>query len=229
MHLELKYLPRLPRKLDFDIGCVGAGFIGTIKTNRPSAWAFAWLALLLLSGCGNRSGPVHGPFGPAVSSRLLAPFQGAWRLDADKTLEARKAAGANNDEIARLRKMHEGRQRLHLGAALTIVDNEALGSPFPSSEYRFFHLHRHGDKVCGKAWHHEDRFDPGDVSKCYVQLEIVEECLHFRSCVIEGLPNPNDPELISPLPVEMDLAEKCAAEEGKAWTEWMVFVRVATK
>jgi hypothetical protein len=159
---------------------------------------------------------------------LLAPFQGTWRFDVEQTLAARKAAGAPEDEIARLRKMYEARPELIPKGDLVIRDNEALGFHRPSAEYRFFHLHRHADgTVCGKAWHHEDRFDPGDMSKCHVRLAIIDGRLHFRSHMAEGLPDLNDPDLESPLPVELEDVEKCEAKSGKDWDELMVFVRAA--
>ena len=198
---------------------------------RSPWWRVSALAVLaLVAGCENRAAPEprHGPFGPALPSRLLAPFQGAWKFDVEQTLAAQKAAGAPEDEITRLRKMYETRPELIPEGDLVIRDNEALGFHRPSSEYRFFHLHRHDDgTVCGKAWHHEDRFDPGDMSKCYVGLAIIDGRLHFRSHMAEGLPDLNDPDLESPLPVDLDAAGKCEAKTGQDWAELMVFVRAA--
>ena len=48
---------------------------------------------------------------------------------------------------------------------MVIKGNRAELSGFPAGEYHFFALHTHGQQVCGKAWHHEDRYDPGDMSK----------------------------------------------------------------
>ena len=56
----------------------------------------------------------------------------------------------------------------------------AVRSGVPSAEYRLFATHEHGGKVCGKAWHHEDRFDPGDMSKCYVRLSIIDNRMHSK-------------------------------------------------
>jgi len=47
-------------------------------------------------------------------------------------------------------------------------------------EYDLFALHQHDQIVCGKAWHHEDPGDPGDMSKAWVRLESVEYELHLH-------------------------------------------------
>ena len=147
----------------------------------------------------------------------------------EKTLAAQKAAAGHDEAIARLRKMYEAVRPLNLDAGMTILDNEALGSPFPSSEYRFFHLHRHDGIVCGKAWHHEDRFDPGDVSRCYVQLELIDDRLRFRSLMTEGLPNPERAGAACAAAGGPGCAEKCKAKVDKDWSQWTVFVRAVPK
>ncbi|MBL8850295.1 MAG: hypothetical protein JNG89_11450, partial [Planctomycetaceae bacterium] len=131
--------------------------------------------------------PDAGPFGPAKSTPLLAPFVGSWTRDFEKTLAASAAAGATPEEIAQTRAYYAKVPQLaELGARLTIAGDLVLGDPFAHSEYRLFALHTHGTHVCGKAWHHEDRFDPGDLSKCYVRLQLVEGDLHFETRMLDG-------------------------------------------
>jgi hypothetical protein len=142
----------------------------------------------------------------------MVPFAGIWRLDLEKTLAAQKEAGATDEQISLLRQLYA--QNTALGKMhpdLTFTGNEAVGSGGPSAEYRFFSMHQHGSKTCGKAWHHEDRFDPGDMSKCRVRLEIIDGNLHLQVNMDEGLPDLNDPDLVSEPPVEGNLAQ-CDAE-----------------
>jgi hypothetical protein len=94
----------------------------------------------------------------------------------------------------------------------------------PSAEYRFFSLHERGGKVCGKAWHHEDRHDPGDMSKCHVRLSMQGEFLHMEVRMQEDLPDLDDPDLQSP-PTEGGSAADCdtddpAGADGGEWTTY---------
>ena len=83
-------------------------------------------------------------------------------------------------------------------------------------------LHAHDSKVCGKAWHHEDRFDPGDMSKCYVRLSVVDGDLHLEVNMLDGLPDVNDPDLLSTPAVEGDLS-KCDADKQDS-ADWATYV-----
>ncbi len=87
-------------------------------------------------------------------------------------------------------------------------------------------MHEHDGKACGKAWHHEDRFDPGDMSKCYVRLSVKDNHLHFEMRMKDGLPDLHDPELLSTPPAEAGSAAACDADKpaGKEWSEWTTFV-----
>jgi hypothetical protein len=100
-----------------------------------------------------------------------------------------------------------------------------VGSGLVQSEYDFFAMHRHGSTLCGKAWHHEDRFDPGDMSKCHVRLAIVDGALHLDVAMAEGLPDPQDPDLRGDPPVTGD-PSACEAGKlpSKGWTT-SVFTR----
>ncbi|HTI49850.1 MAG TPA: hypothetical protein VL475_02825 [Planctomycetaceae bacterium] len=176
-------------------------------------------------GCG--PGTASGPFGAPQSSALMAPFAGAWTFDFDRTLDAQKAAGAVTDEqIRQLRQMYAANPALgKMHPDLTFDGNVAAGAGFPSSEYRFFGLHKHGEQVCEKAWHHEDRFDPGDMSKCYVRLSLVEGRLHLEVNMQDGLPDLNDPDLTSEPAVERD-ASQCdlEAKAGRKPEDWATYV-----
>lgn len=167
-----------------------------------------------------------GPFGSAKETPLLAPFAGNWSLDFEKTLTARAADGATPGEIDQMRKLRNVPQLAELGAHLTIENDIALGDPFPFSEYRFFNLHKHGEMVCGKAWHHEDRFDPGDMSKCYVRLTLIDADLKFDVRMLDGLPDSNDPDLLNTPPPEGGSAEGCDADSppGADWSDWTTHV-----
>jgi hypothetical protein len=184
--------------------------------------------LLVISGCGDDSTPLSGgPFGAPGESPLLAPFSGGWAFDFEKTLAAQKAAGVSEENIERLRKLYaENPQLGRMHPDMTIKGNEAVCSGMPAAEYRFFAVHEHDGKVCGKAWHHEDRFDPGDMSKCYVRLQIVEGRLHFAVKMKEGLPELNDPDLRSSPPVDLDSSANCDADKppGADWSDWSTSV-----
>lgn len=185
------------------------------------------VALLLgVMGCEyDPAGSGAGPFGSPGDSPQLQPFAGDWQFDLDKTLETRVAGGASDAEIESLRKLYaENPQHGKMHPDLSITGNEAVGRDVVESEYRFFALHTHGELVCGKAWHHEDRFDPGDMSKCYVRLMIADEFLHLDVKMKEGLPSLNDPDLQSP--TEHGDPENCDAENppGNDWSGWVTYV-----
>jgi hypothetical protein len=185
------------------------------------------LVLTAITGCGQGENPDSGPFGPSKESRLLSPFAGEWRCDFEKTIEARQAAGTSDDEIEHLRKFssdHPQFSQLH--PDLNIIGDVAVSPGIPSSEYRFFAMHQHGDKVCGKAWHHEDRFDPGDMSKCYVRLILKEKDFHLEVRMQEGFPEEEDPDLKSLPPTESGSATDCDVEHpaGADWGEWTTYV-----
>lgn len=168
----------------------------------------------------------EGPFGSPDQSALLAPLAGTWALDIDKTLEAQKAGGASDEQVAALREFYA--RSSHFGGMLsemTITGNEAVGKH--SSEYRFFAMHQHDGKICGKAWHHEDRYDPGDMSKCYARMKLDGDVLYLEVKMNDGLPDLNDPDLLSsPLPAEGGSAATCDADApaGTDWGEWTTTV-----
>lgn len=183
---------------------------------------------IVLSGCGDSmTPPGSGPFGAPGESRLLAPFAGDWTFDFEKTLEAQKAAGVSDENIERLRKLYTDNPQFgKMHPDMTINGNEAVCSGVPAAEYRFFAMHEHGGKTCGKAWHHEDRFDPGDMSKCYVRLKIDDNLLRFEMKMKDGLPDLSDPDLRSSPPVDLDSPQNCDADapSGAGWSDWSAFI-----
>ena len=167
--------------------------------------AFLVLLSFAVDGCG--LGPAGGPggdgpggqvWGDPVKVSLLEPFQGKWVCDAP---------------------MHPD---------ITVDGHVVTCSGMPTSEYRLFAIHQHGPKTCAKAWHHEDRFDPGDMSKCYVRLALVGEELHFQMRMQEGLGDVSDPDLTGSPPIVADSASDCDADApaGRDWLEWNTYVFV---
>lgn len=174
----------------------------------------ASLLVVVAAGCGPGGGPgapsnpSSGPFGPPDVSTALAPFDGAWVLDHEKTLAAMRAGGAHEGHLEAIRKSFAaGEKETPFHPNLNIVGNVAMGDDHMASEYRFFRIHKHGAKACCVAWHHEDRFDPGDMSKCYVRLELVGAELHMDVFMVELPPAIDDPDLVSGAPIEIDAAE----------------------
>jgi hypothetical protein len=201
--------------------------------------------LCCLGGC-QRQAPID-----PVEISLLAPFQGRWQFDENKTYDAWRAAGVSEEVIAKTRELNEKLQqelasdnpaiaalrgrgvqlaverRLH--PDLNFFAHLAQGVEPSTVEYSFFRLHRHGDTVCGMAWHHEDRFDAGDMSKCQVQLKVIDGALHLKARMQEGLPDLNDPDFaVQPPILQEDLAAGCDAEKpaGSGWSDWFTQVYV---
>lgn len=168
------------------------------------------------------SGPSAGPFGPPDHSPLLKPYAGHWVFNLAKTLAAEKAAGASDEEIAKSQELPGAFPHSEdVYPDLTITGNVAVGSDITNSEYRFFAMHRHGDTLCGKAWHHEDRFDPGDMTKCHVRLKIEHGDLYLEVNMHEELPD-DDPDLAPKNRVESDSSE-CEAKKQKL-KDWQTLV-----
>ena len=111
-------------------------------------------------------------------------------------------------EIAAAAKTKGDPYPLH--ADMSINGNVAVLKGSPEGEYFFFAVHPHGQWLCGKAWHHEDRHDPGDMTKCYVRLELKDQDLHL-SVRMEDSDNPNDPDLTK-LPAAAGSAGTCRAD-----------------
>ena len=197
----------------------------------------ALAVLLSLTACDRSGGGGSGsggaasdsPFADAPpASPLLQPFAGQWQFHLDKTLAAWKAAGVPAAEIAAAEKMKGAPYPLH--ADMSIQGNVAVLKGSPEGEYFFFGVHPHGQWVCGKAWHHEDRHDPGEMSKCYVRLELKDQELHLSVRMEDGGPNPNDPDLTK-LPAAAGSAGTCRADAAPdpPWSKWETYVFVRGK
>lgn len=184
------------------------------------------VTIVSLFAIGCTSDSASGPFGAPRASAVMAPFAGTWTFDFEKTLAVQRAAGVTEEQIEQIRKLYSANPALgKMHPDLTFDGNVAAGAGNLSSEYRFFGMHTHGPKTCGKAWHHEDRFDPGDMSKCYVRLELVEGQLRMEVNMQDGLPDLNDPDLASEPPVESPAA-KCDvdAKAGNQPADWAVYI-----
>jgi hypothetical protein len=188
------------------------------------------LVVIGMVGCGSEA--AKGPFGAPHSSATLAPLAGKWVFDLEKTLAAQKAAGKINDqEVTEIRQHFAGKKGFDaLHQDLIFQGNLAMGAAPPEAEgviceYRFFRMHRHGSTLCGRAWHHEDRFDPGDMSKCYVRLETAGDELRLEVAMQEEPPGLDDPDLLTEPPAEGN-AGQCDVESKSKNVpdEWAIYV-----
>lgn len=186
------------------------------------------LAITLLScGCDRDSAGTGtaGPAGPPAptAASLLQPFEGAWRFDAEKTLALWEREGMPAGQVAQARSLNK---LMPLHSGLTVRGNaaELAGPPNPAGRYDFFALHPHFDSVCGRAWHHEDRNDPGDTSKCFVRFRTRGADLHLSVRMFDGAPGLNDPDLMNPPPTAHPA--ECGADVATTppWSPWMTYV-----
>jgi hypothetical protein len=183
-----------------------------------------YVMLFAVVGCGGDAD--SGPFGPAESSALLSPFEGEWTIDFEKSIAVQKTEGLTDEAEQMMRKFYQEHPEFGgMHSDITISGNVAVGAGLPSMEYRFFSMHEHDGKVCGKAWHHEDRYDPGDMSKCYVRLSIVDGDLHLEVKMKDGLPDLTDPDF-GTTSVEGGSAATCDSEHppGVDWSDWTTYV-----
>lgn len=171
--------------------------------------------VLAISGCGGTNSP---------SSPLLQPVQGHWRFDLENTLAVWQSRGVPPEQIAQTRAMN---RRFPLHQDMTIDGDLAILSGFPQGEYHFFAVHPHDGRVCGKAWHHEDRHDPGDMSKCYTRLELRDGELHLAVRMQDGGPDLHDPDL-SDQPAPIGSPDQCGADVAQepTWSPWQTYVFV---
>lgn len=204
----------------------------------PHSFSICLVAITFLSLCGcdgNSLVPGQGtagaePFGPPDRPVMLAPFEGDWTFNLEKTLEAREASGASPKEIEQARKMHSLMSAyggLHGNLAITGTVLTSAGQ-IPS-EYLLFSMHKHGDTVCGKAWHHEDRHDPGDMSKCRVQMKLQKDRLLLKIRWQASSVNLNDPDLTNPEIINPAAASTCDSDTlpdgpDADWSPWNVFI-----
>ena len=187
--------------------------------------------LFVALGCEPQFDLKDGPFGPPKNSPLLAPFSGKWTCDFEKTLDAFRAAGVPEESINRSRKFHEENPQFgNIHPDLEITGDLAVCGSLLSSEYRFFAMHEHDGKICGKAWHHEDRYDPCDMSKCYIRLKLNGNDLQMDVKMQGRGPDLNDPDF-NEQPPEGGSAQECDAENppGEDWDKWITYIFTRTK
>jgi hypothetical protein len=157
----------------------------------------------------------------------MQPFQGAWKFDLQKTLAQWKADGVPAKEIAGAKRMAQG---FPLHQDMTIQGDAAVLSAAgrgAEGEYAFFALHPHNAWTCGKAWHHEDRHDPGDMSKCYARLRLQDTDLHLALRIDANPPNPGDPDIANQPPAAGS-STTCGADAATdpPWSAWRTYVFV---
>jgi hypothetical protein len=190
------------------------------------------LALAILPGC-RGDDPDDSPGGPSEPTPLLAPFQGAWQPDPDKSLALALAAtrpAPTSSTPPAVAPVSPSRSMFATHPEMKLTNNVAVLNGLLWGEYRFFALHSHGDTVCGKAWHHEDRHDPGDMDKYLVRLRRVGGDLHFSYRVCEDSADPNDPD-VATTPLTAGSADTCTADTEKdpPWRPWVTIVFVRMK
>jgi hypothetical protein len=221
--------------------------------------SFAWMnpiyrPIARANAAANLDPQSASAFSPPVPVSLLESVQGEWQFDFERTMARWKAQGVSPGVIERTRDFNKQMQsqkaspqeeaavkafgldvntwrktRGNLHQDLKIEGHVATGWGLPSAEYRFFGLHEHDGVVCGKAWHHEDRWDYGDMSKCHVRLQVVRGELWLDVRMQEDL-DIEDPELTDST-ILLDSAADCDAPDGAEshrndWTTY-VFVRSA--
>jgi hypothetical protein len=182
--------------------------------------AIVSLLVVLLSGC-NGSPSVEPAQAPVP--KLLEPYQGDWRFDPKKTLALWKSEGMSDKEISQVVAMS---RTFPIHPDMTIASNLGVLAGSPEGEYFFFELHEHDRWVCGKAWHHEDRHDPGDMSKCYARLAVTDLELRLSLRRTER-DDPNDPD-VTHMRVTHGSLSDCRADSAPAptWGPWTTYIFV---
>jgi hypothetical protein len=192
-------------------------------------------ATLLALGCDRNPSNVSSPSstgasnsptgygGSPAAAALLQPFQGNWKFNLEKTLALWKSKGASQKEIDEARAM-TAIMPLHPDMALQGDVAVLKGTP-GEGEYAFFALHAHPQFICGKAWHHEDRHDPGDMDKYVVRLQLHDAELWLSTRVPEDAADPADPEVTNPIPLAGSAAT-CIADSLKdpPWSPWQIYI-----
>jgi len=189
------------------------------------------VSTLLLLGCDRNSSNVSSPSsssatgygGSPAAAALPKPYQGKWNFNLQKTLALWKSQGVSQKEL------NEAQARtaitpLHPDMTLQ-GDIAILNGGAAEGEYAFYALHAHPQFACGKAWHHEDRHDPGDMDKYVVRLQRHDADLWLSARVPEDAADPSDPEVASPPPLAGS-ATTCTADTLKdpPWSPWRTYI-----
>jgi hypothetical protein len=173
---------------------------------------------VLVAGCERSATSTGGGATP-----VMKQFGGDWRFDLERSLAEWKAQGVPLEEIDDVRDLAK---RMAIHPDMTIDGGKATLRGRPQGEYHFFALHPHGNWACGKAWHHEDRHDPGDMSKCLARLEIREDGLLYLSLRHHDDPaDENDPD-VRTMPPLAGSATTCTADaqSDPPWSVWHTYV-----
>jgi hypothetical protein len=210
------------------IACLTAAMLPAAGCNKPQAQT--QVGTSQSQSATSQSQVATSPMGAGVANvPILAPYQGNWQVDENKTVALWLSQGTTqteiNSDLAEFKKLG-----LPLHLDLHIQGNVAV-EPWPAirpgvnGEYLFFALHLEGPGVCGKAWHHEDRTDPGNhISKHYIRLAIKNGDLWLSDREQEDV-NPNDPDLMN-MPVTGGSAATCMADKAPAaeWSPWVTYI-----
>lgn len=185
------------------------------------------LGAITLSACdrgssGGGAGAGGGGGSSSAAPPILQPFQGSWTFSLPKTVAQWKADGVPQTEIAQAQALAK---TFPLHADMRFENDLAILLERNEGEYKFFALHPHNQWVCGKAWHHEDRHDPGDMDKYLVRLEIKNADLYLSVRIPDDAADPNDPDVTN-TPLTADSAATCGADAAPTppWSPWRTYV-----
>ncbi|MBM4075667.1 MAG: hypothetical protein FJ267_08500 [Planctomycetes bacterium] len=157
-------------------------------------------------------------WGPPHLCEMLNEFAGTWALSSALTREASESSSTNT-----LFEPVDGYQ-------IMISGHIANGVDVTGEQYRMFSLHRHDGWVCGRAWHHEDRLDPGDMSKCHVRLKRDGDKLIFRVRCSRSGGDANDLDVGHAIPVILADNSPCPLDHDfeYVWDDWETRVYLPT-
>jgi hypothetical protein len=188
-------------------------------------------ALIALAGCdqsgggGGSGGASSSGSSPAANSpapAILAPFQGEWRFSLPKTIARWQADSVAPAEIAEAQAVAK---QMPLHPDMQIQNDTAILPGVVEGSYQFFALHPHPQWLCGKAWHHEDRHDPGDMDKYFVRLQLRGPDLHLSVRIHDDAADPSDPD-VTTMPLTAGSAATCPADPAPTppWSPWRTYV-----
>jgi hypothetical protein len=189
------------------------------------------LSTLLLLGCDRNSSNISAPSGSSATgyggspaaAALLKAYQGKWKFNPQKTLALWKSQGVSQKELNQAQAL-AAITPLHPDMTLQ-GDIAVLNGGPAEGEYAFYALHAHPQFLCGKAWHHEDRHDPGDMDKYVVRLQLHDADLWLSARIPEDAADPSDPEVASPPPLAGSAATSTADTlKNPPWSPWQTYI-----
>ena len=160
----------------------------------------------------DQEAPVGTVWAGPVRTKILEPVQGRWWINLEATGDPRV-----NDS--------NGNPRVKLVNEWAILINGHIISfddSVPESELRLFSVHEHDGWLCGVAWDHEDRHDPGDMSKCLVKLRLEDGQLRLNLRRPGRGVDVSDPDLRAASTVLGTNGAVCPQVGGVdySWNEW---------